>query len=113
MVCGIRGNVRLALVIWGCVRFRSVLLPLAVAAYIASAYWFTSSTSFANPAVTIGRSLSDTFAGIRFQDAPAFILAQIAGAVSATVLFLWLVPRQQVSAESTLLPHDGETHAVA
>jgi glycerol uptake facilitator-like aquaporin len=55
----------LLLVIWGCTRFRSLLLPLAVAAYIASAYWFTSSTSFANPAVTIARSLSDTFAGIR------------------------------------------------
>jgi glycerol uptake facilitator-like aquaporin len=82
----------LLLVIWGCTRFRSALLPLAVAAYIASAYWFTSSTSFANPAVTIARSLSDTFAGIRPQDTPEFILAQIAGALGATLLFAWLVP---------------------
>ena len=102
----------LLLVIWGCVRFRSALLPLAVAAYIASAYWFTSSTSFANPAVTVARSLSDTFAGIRPQDAPEFIIAQIAGAVSATLLFVWLVPRQG-SVPEIPLPHDGGTHAIA
>lgn len=89
----------LVLIIWGCTRFRSALLPLAVGAYIAGAYWFTSSTSFANPAVTVARSLSDTFAGIRPQDAPEFILAQMAGTVSATFLFAWLV--------------DRETHAVA
>jgi len=91
----------LVLVIWGCTRSRSALLPLAVAAYIASAYWFTSSTSFANPAVTVARCLSDTFAGIRPQDAPEFILAQIAGAVGATLLFGWLASRQE------------QTHAVA
>ncbi|MGC9992106.1 MAG: MIP/aquaporin family protein [Candidatus Cybelea sp.] len=90
----------LLLVIWGCTRFRSALLPLAVAAYIASAYWFTSSTSFANPAVTIARSLSDTFAGIRPQDTPEFILAQIAGAVGATFLFAWLVPRRTAASDS-------------
>jgi glycerol uptake facilitator-like aquaporin len=103
----------LLLVIGGCTRFRSPLLPFAVAAYIASAYWFTSSTSFANPAVTIARSLSDTFAGIRPQDTPEFILAQIAGAVGATLLFAWLVPRQDFVTQATPLAHDGETHAVA
>jgi glycerol uptake facilitator-like aquaporin len=74
-------------VILGCARVRSAFTPIAVAAYIVSAYWFTSSTSFANPAVTIARSLSDTFAGIRPQDAPGFIIAQLLGAVCATLLF--------------------------
>ena len=81
----------LALIL-GCSRFRSSALPFAVAAYIMSAYWFTASTSFANPAVTLARSASDTFAGIRAVDAPPFILAQIAGAVAATALFRWLSP---------------------
>jgi glycerol uptake facilitator-like aquaporin len=90
----------LLLVIWGCTRFRSALLPLAVAGYIASAYWFTSSTSFANPAVTVARSLTDTFAGIRPQDTPGFILAQIAGAVGATLLFAWLVPRRTAASDA-------------
>jgi glycerol uptake facilitator-like aquaporin len=70
------------------------VVALAVAAYIMAAYWFTSSTSFANPAVTIARSMSDTFAGIRPTDAPAFIAAQILGAVSASFLFNWLVPKK-------------------
>jgi glycerol uptake facilitator-like aquaporin len=69
------------------------VVAIAVATYITAAYWFTSSTSFANPAVTIARSLSDTFAGIRPADAPAFIAAQIIGALSATFLFNWLIPR--------------------
>jgi|SRR5450432_1213197 glycerol uptake facilitator-like aquaporin len=64
-------------------------VPFAVAAYIASAYWFTSSTSFANPAVTIARCLSDTFAGIRPIDVPWFVTAQIAGGLAATLLFRW------------------------
>ncbi len=67
--------------------------PWAVAAYIVAAYWFTASTSFANPAVTIARGLTDTFAGIRPADVPAFIAAQLAGAGAATLLFRWLVPR--------------------
>jgi len=75
-------------VIWGC----SGTVPFAVAGYITAAYWFTASTSFANPAVTIARCLSDTFAGIRPSDVPLFIVAQIAGALSATLLFRWLVP---------------------
>ena len=79
-------------VIWGCARFRSQAVPFAVAAYIMAAYWFTASTSFANPAVTLARSLSDTFVGIRPVDATGFIIAQLAGAAVATILFAWLVP---------------------
>jgi glycerol uptake facilitator-like aquaporin len=79
-------------VIWGCSRMRSSAVPFAVAGYITAAYWFTASTSFANPAVTVARSLSDTFAGIRPADAPWFVAAQIAGALAATVLFRWLAP---------------------
>ena len=79
-------------VIWGCARVRSSAIPFAVAAYITAAYWFTASTSFANPAVTLARSATDTFAGIRPADAPAFIVAQLLGAAVATGLFRWLVP---------------------
>ena len=71
---------------------RSEIVAFAVAAYITAAYWFTSSTSFANPAVTIARSLSDTFAGIRPLDAPAYIAVQIVAAIAATFFFRWLVP---------------------
>ncbi len=80
-------------VIWGCARLRADAIPFAVAAYITAAYWFTASTSFANPAVTLARSATDTFAGIRPADAPAFIVAQLLGAGAATVLFGWLTPR--------------------
>lgn len=69
-------------------------VALAVAAFITAGYWFTSSTSFANSAVTVARSLTDTFTGIRPIDVPAFIVAQIAGATAATFLFDWLVPKQ-------------------
>jgi glycerol uptake facilitator-like aquaporin len=79
-------------VIWGCARLCSAAMPFAVAAYITAAYWFTASTSFANPAVTLARSATDTFAGIRPVDAPAFIVAQLLGAGAATALFRWLVP---------------------
>jgi glycerol uptake facilitator-like aquaporin len=79
-------------VIWGCVRRRPAATPYAVGAYITAAYWFTSSTSFANPAVTLARCLTDTFAGIRPTDALPFMGAQLAGAVSATLLFRWLLP---------------------
>jgi len=75
-------------------RYSTTVVALTVAAYITAAYWFTSSTSFANPAVTIARSLSDTFAGIRPVDAPAFIAAQLGGAAAATFLFSWLVPKK-------------------
>ena len=80
-------------VIWGCVRLRADAVPFAVAAYITAAYWFTASTSFANPAVTLARSATDTFAGSRPADAPAFIVAQLLGAGAATALFGWLTPR--------------------
>jgi len=79
-------------VIWGCSRTRSSIVPFAVAAYITAAYWFTASTSFANPAVTLARAATDTFAGIRPADAPGFALAQLTGAAAATLLFRWLVP---------------------
>ena len=73
-------------------RTRPAITPLAVAAYIVAAYWFTASTSFANPAVTVGRAFSDSYAGIRPADVPGFIAAQAAGAAVAGILFCWLVP---------------------
>ena len=79
-------------VIWGCLRSRASVTPFAVGAYITGAYWFTSSTSFANPAVTLARAASNTFAGIRPVDAPGFIVAQLLGAAAATATFRWLVP---------------------
>lgn len=82
----------LVAVIWGCSRSRPSVIPFAVAAYITSAYWFTASTSFANPAVTLARLFSDTFAGIRPLDVPAFLLAQFAGGLVATLFFRWLQP---------------------
>lgn len=92
-------------VIWGCVRRRPAAVAFAVGAYITAAYWFTSSTSFANPAVTLARCLTSTFAGIRPSDALPFILAQLLGALAATLLFRWLVP-----AESS---HSGPDRAKA
>jgi glycerol uptake facilitator-like aquaporin len=91
-------------VIWGCSRRRTAAVPFAVAAYITAAYWFTSSTSFANPAVTFARALSDTFAGIRPMDVPGFIVAQFAGAAVATSLFRWLVPALPDTAEQVVVP---------
>jgi len=79
-------------VIFGCDRRRPEAVPFAVGAYITAAYWFTSSTSFANPAVTLARSVTDTFAGIRPADVPGFIVGQAIGASAATALFRWLVP---------------------
>ena len=83
-------------VIWGCARSRAGTVPFAVASYITAAYWFTASTSFANPAVTIARSLSDTFAGIRPADVPLFVVAQFTGGLAATLLFHRLVPSKPV-----------------
>lgn len=94
-------------VIWGCARQRSNAVAFAVGAYIAAAYWFTASTSFANPAVTIARSLSDTFSGIRPADAPGFILAQFAGGIAATLVFRWLVPSLRSAAKDVMLAHDA------
>lgn len=95
-------------VIWGCSRVRSSVVPFAVGCYITAAYWFTASTSFANPAVTIARSLSDTFAGIRPTDAPLFIIAQLAGALAATALFRWLIPGLPRESEQIVVPHPTE-----
>ncbi len=82
----------LVAVIHGTARTRPSMTPFAVAAYITSAYWFTASTSFANPAVTLARSLSDTFSGIRPSDVGPFVLAQLLGAALAASLFRWLAP---------------------
>lgn len=79
-------------VIWSCSLKRRHSVPYAVAAYIAAAYWFTASTSFANPAVTVARALTDSFAGIRLADAPGFIAAELLGATVAAGLFSWLMP---------------------
>ena len=92
-------------VIWGCVRQRASAVPYAVGLYITAAYWFTASTSFANPAVTLARAASDTFAGIRPVDAPGFIVAQLLGAFAATALCLWLIPTLPKRAEDVMLPH--------
>jgi glycerol uptake facilitator-like aquaporin len=91
-------------VIWGCSRRRSDAVPFAVAAYVAAAYWFTASTSFANPAVTVARALTDTFAGIRPADVPGFIGAQLAGAATATLLCRWLVPPLPRSTGHVVVP---------
>ena len=96
-------------IIWGCARLRSTAVPFAVGTYITAAYWFTASTSFANPAVTLARAASDTFAGIRPADAPGFIAAQLLGAVVATGLFHWLVPSLPNDAASVVVSHAGRT----
>jgi glycerol uptake facilitator-like aquaporin len=96
-------------VIWGCSRLRSNATAFAVGAYITAAYWFTASTSFANPAVTIARALSDTFAGIRPRDTPGFIAAQIAGGLAATLLFRWMVPALSRAAKDVVVPHEGQS----
>lgn len=85
----------LVMVIAGSARQRLYAVAFAVAAYISAAYWFTPSTSFANPAVTIARSLSDTFTGIASSNVLGFVVAQTLGGVAATVLFQWLMPKNQ------------------
>jgi len=90
--------------IWGTVRTRPAAVPFAVGAYITSAYWFTSSTSFANPAVTLARAASNTFAGIRPADAPGFIIAELLGAGAATATFAWLVPARAKAPARALEP---------
>jgi glycerol uptake facilitator-like aquaporin len=91
-------------VIWGCSRKRSESVPLAVGLYITGAYWFTASTSFANPAITAARALTNTFAGIRPADAPGFIGAQLAGAFAATLLFRWFEAASTSEAEHVVAP---------
>jgi len=83
----------LILTILGTVKHRREWVPASVALYITAAYWFTSSTSFANPAITIARSLSNTFAGIAPHDVPLFIVAQLLGAALAALLARWLFPK--------------------
>jgi glycerol uptake facilitator-like aquaporin len=95
-------------VIWGCSRLRTAVVPFAVGAYITAAYWFTASTSFANPAVTLARAASDTFSGIRPADVPGFIAAQLVGAAAATMLFRWLVPSLPLLARDVLVPHAAD-----
>ena len=93
-------------VVWGCSRLRSSVVPFAVGAYITAAYWFTASTSFANPAVTLARAVTDTFSGIRPIDAPGFIAAEVLGAAAATALFRWMIPVLPVVAPDILVPHE-------
>lgn len=93
-------------VIWGCVRQRPALTPFAVGLYITAAYWFTASTSFANPAVTMARAATDTFAGIRPDDVLPFVIAQLLGAFAATALFHWLIPT--LEAQDVLIPHEDD-----
>lgn len=99
-------------VIIGCSRSRPGATPFAVAAYITAAYWFTSSTSFANPAVTLARAATNTFAGIRPLDAPGFIAAQLLGAAAATLLFCWLYPAppKDATVGGTVAPGDFAKH---
>jgi glycerol uptake facilitator-like aquaporin len=100
----------LVAVIWGSSRLRSsAAVAVSVGCYITAAYWFTASTSFANPAVTVARSLSDTFAGIRPADVPAFVLAQLLGAGSATLLFRWLAPASLTHSAPRVLAHRVES----
>jgi len=76
--------------IFGALRWRPDFVPMAVGLYITAAYWFTASTSFANPAVTVARSFTDTFSGIAPAHMPAFVIAQFVGALLATWVFAWL-----------------------
>jgi glycerol uptake facilitator-like aquaporin len=95
-------------VIWGCAKQRPSAVPFAVGTYITAAYWFTASTSFANPAVTVARSVSDTFAGIRPADTVGFVAAQLAGAAAATLLFRWLIPSLGTQASAIMVEHEGQ-----
>lgn len=92
--------------IFGCVRFRPQAVAMGVGLYITAAYWFTASTSFANPAVTIGRMFTDTFSGIAAAHVPPFILAQLVGAVLATLLFGWLLGPENEPADK-VVPEQG------
>lgn len=93
-------------VIWSVARKRPDAVAVAVGLYIAGAYWFTASTSFANPAVTIARALTNTFAGIRPSDVPGFVVAQLTGAFAATLLFRWLLPSATRGAKDVVVPHE-------
>jgi arsenate reductase len=98
----------LLVVIFGAVRSgRAAVVPFVVGAYIAAAYWFTSSTSFANPAVTIGRACTDTFAGIAPESVPAFVAFQLAGLAVALGVIALLYPRVDAIATDVVMPHEG------
>lgn len=97
-------------VIWGCGRLCAEAVPVAVGLYITGAYWFTASTSFANPAVTLARAFTDTFAGIRPLDAPGFMVAQLLGACAATAPFRWLAPSLPSGANEVVFPHSHAGH---
>ena len=92
----------LVITILACVRFRPEAVAAAVGLYITAAYWFTSSTSFANPAVTVARALTDSFAGIRPADVPAFIFAQLAGALAASLVAGWLLAKPEKTPHAAL-----------
>jgi glycerol uptake facilitator-like aquaporin len=98
-------------VIFGCSRSRPDAVPFAVACYIVGAYWFTASTSFANPAVTLARAATDTFAGIRPLDVPGFIGAQLVGAITATLIFNWLL-HDKAALSLDLMANAGEDREV-
>jgi len=93
-------------VIWGCARTRPSAVPFAIGTYVTAAYWVTASTSFANPAVALARSLTNTFAGVRPVDVPAFVGAQLAGAAGATLLFRWLIPRHAENQPQNSCPRE-------
>jgi glycerol uptake facilitator-like aquaporin len=93
-------------VIWGCSRLRPDSVPLAVGAYITAAYWFTSSTSFANPAVTIARCLTNTFAGIRPRDVIPFVFAQVLGGIAATFVLRLFIPKSRRRPKGILMPQN-------
>jgi glycerol uptake facilitator-like aquaporin len=99
-------------IIFGCARLSAAAVPYAVGLYITAAYWFTSSTSFANPAVTLARSASDTFAGIRLADVPGFVLAQLIGGIAAFQLFKWLIPQTRTQLPELLVPHPSDSEPV-
>ncbi len=103
----------LVLTILGCLRFRPERIPIAVGLFITAGYWFTSSTSFANPAVTIARTLTDTFSGIHFGDAPAFLLAEISAAALAVWLAAWLFTPRDADDAARYRPNDDEGAASA
>ena len=94
-------------IIRGCSRSRPNAVPFAVGSYITAAYWFTASTSFANPAVTIARSLSDTFAGIRPADVVPFVVAQFTGGLAAAFLFRWLLADLRSSSKDVVLVQEA------
>lgn len=102
----------LLFVICGVARNRAEAVPFAVGAYITAAYWFTASTSFANPAVTLARSLTNTFSGIRPEDTPGFIIAQFLGALAATALFRWFMPALSQEAPALVVPQSQEQEKI-